>query len=208
VSPDGAWILYLESDAPKSKGAAPAARLMRMATAGGAPEKVFDAQPAAGFVCARAPAKLCVLSEVDGGQTVFTAFDPVKGRLRELTRTNQTFVWDLSPDGTRIARLTQPDSTAVIKIVSLVGDAETSVRLDRAVAAQQLAWAADGRSFYVVAVPRDRVWLLLRVAPDGHTTPLIPPQMWMYSAAASPDGKRIAYTSNTGQGNVWLLEGY
>ena len=42
----------------------------------------------------------------------------------------------------------------------------------------------------------------------GHTTPLIPPQLWMYSAAASPDGKRVAYTSNTGQGNIWMLEDF
>ena len=208
VSPDGAWFLYMESDAGSAPGAPSATRLMRMATAGGAPEKVFDTQPAAGFACARAPANLCVLSEVDKGQTVFSSFDPVKGRLKELARTNPTFIWDLSPDGTRIARLTQPDTTAVIRILSLVGGAETSVRLDRAVVAQQLAWAADGRSFYVVAVARDRAWLLLHVGPDGHTASLIPPQLWMYSAAASPDGRKLAYTSNTGQGNVWLLEGF
>jgi hypothetical protein len=32
--------------------------------------------------------------------------------------------------------------------------------------------------------------------------------MWMYSAVASPDGKRVAYTSNTGQGNIWMLEDF
>lgn len=51
-------------------------------------------------------------------------------------------------------------------------------------------------------------WRLLRVDARGRTTPLIPPQMWMYSAAASPHGKRVAYTSNTGQGNIWMLEDF
>ena len=42
-------------------------------------------------------------------QLVFTAFDPVKGRGRELTKFNTDamadYWWDLSPDGTRIAIL-------------------------------------------------------------------------------------------------------
>jgi hypothetical protein len=51
-------------------------------------------------------------------------------------------------------------------------------------------------------------WRLSRVDERGHLTSLTPPQLWMYSAAASPDGKRIAYTSNTGQGNIWMLEDF
>jgi hypothetical protein len=30
----------------------------------------------------------------------------------------------------------------------------------------------------------------------------------MYSSAASRDGRRIAYTSNTVQGNIWMLEDF
>ena len=61
--------------------------------------------------CAKSPATLCAIAErsADRKQLVFTAFDPVKGRGRELaewkTDAMADYQWDLSPDGTRIAVL-------------------------------------------------------------------------------------------------------
>ena len=51
-------------------------------------------------------------------------------------------------------------------------------------------------------------WNLRRVDPDGKATALIPPQMWMYSSAAAPDGRSLAYSSNTGAGSLWLLKNF
>jgi hypothetical protein len=75
--------------------------------------------------------------------------------------------------------------------------------------ASNLAWNADGTGWVVVGInPDENAWSLYHVAPDGGTTKLLPPQMWMYGAAVSPDGRHIAFTSNTVDGNVWLLEDF
>jgi WD40-like Beta Propeller Repeat. len=69
-----------------------------------------------------------------------------------------------------------------------------------------LPTARTGHSWLIVQGGEQ--WLLLHVDASGRTAPLISPQFWMYSSAVSPDGKRIAYTSNMGQGNIWMLQGF
>ena len=117
LSPDGAWILYEEFPNLTS------GRLMRVPVAGGSPQLVMplatSPEPTTswGVVphnpprCARSPAQICAISErtPDNKQFVFTSFDPINGRGRELTRfdiePNASYKWDLSPDGARIAVL-------------------------------------------------------------------------------------------------------
>ena len=102
--------------------------------------------------------------------------------------------------------VTSRDSIPSIHLISTSGAPQRDIRLDRPVQIEDLAYGADGHSWLVIGY-RD-MWRLLQVDGRGRTTPLIPPQLWMYSAAASPDGKRVAYTTNTGQGNIWMLEDY
>ena len=72
-----------------------------------------------------------------------------------------------------------------------------------------VAWTADGTGWFVIGLSdEDEEWNLYRVAANGKTTRLLPTQMWMYSSAASPDGRHVAFTSNTGEGNIWLLEDF
>jgi hypothetical protein len=117
VSPDGAWILYPGGFSCAGGSLAPY-QLLRVAITGGRPEQVLRAsfydspQSRTAPGCARAPAILCAIAErsSDGKQIIFTAFDPLKGRGREITRvdvepTGRGYIWDLSPDGTRIALL-------------------------------------------------------------------------------------------------------
>ena len=209
VSPDGAWILYID----RESGAAPAgtknARLMRAPAGGGPPVEVFEVQPAATFACPTLPATRCVLSEFDGGQTVFTAFDPILGKGRELARVAGAAPrpWGLAPDGESIALVDPQDSLSRIQVCSFRGGATRGVTFRPGISIADLGWTADGRGWIVVGYEA-RAWRLLRVDERGNVAAMIPPQQWMYSAAMSRDGRHVVYTSNTVDGNAWLLEDF
>ncbi len=81
-TPDGNLILYLQ-DTDEGK-----TRIMRVPSSGGAPEMVFEGKGINGLKCSWSPATLCVLGEEspDRKQYIFTAFDPMKGIGRELSR--------------------------------------------------------------------------------------------------------------------------
>jgi hypothetical protein len=182
---------------------------MRLPVAGGPAEKVLDVQGTASFRSPHAAGTSPVLCELQNGSAIFSAFDPVRGRVRELSReeAHEQPMWDLSPDGSTIAMVVpSQDSIPRIRMLSTSGAPPHEVRLDRPVRIANLAYGADGRSWLIVAAGEQ--WRLLHVDARGRTTRLILPQMWMYSAAASPDGKRVAYTANTGQGNIWMLEDF
>ncbi len=212
MSPDGAWVLYKDEPEAHPGKAAAAARIVRMPSDGGPSEKVFDVQAAASFRCGGLPGSPCVLSELDHGHLVYTEFDPVRGRGREVARVKSEGPplppWDLSRDGTELAIVEPGDSVFTIRIVSTKGAPTRKVTLDRPIGIASIAWAADGRSWIVVSMTTDGDWRLTRVKADGTTVSLIPKQQWMYDAAASPDGKHIAYTSNTVDANFWLLEDF
>ena len=207
ASPDGRWILYMEIR--RNEGdTGEITRLMRMPVAGGPPERVFDTQRTAQFRCATRPATLCVASNSDGTATVFTEFDPLQGLGRELARTTAGTLplWDLSPDGTKVAIVSE-DSPLVIRTLSLHDASSNDIALDQKFEVASLAWTADGTGWLVIGVTND-VFNLYRVDATGKTTPLLPKQLWMYSSAASPDGRHVAFTVNTVDGNVWMLENF
>jgi len=209
LSPDRAWILYADQEVTSPARTSTSARLMRIPVAGGPAEKVLDMQGTATFRCPRATGSSPALCELQNGSIVFSAVDPLRGRGRELSRAEggRQPAWDLSADGSTIAMVAESqDSIPRIRLLSTNGAPSREVRLDRPVQIQDIAFGADGRSWLVIQ--GGEKWLLLHVDARGRTTPLIPPQLWMYSSAASPDGKWVAYTSNTGQANIWMLENF
>jgi len=209
LSPDRAWILYAEQDGAGSIPTSTNARLMRIPVNGGGAEKVLDTQGTATFRSPQAIGTSPVLCEFRSGSIVFSAFDPLRGRVRELSRVegHAPSPWSLSPDGSTIAMVVESqDSIPHIRLLSTNHASSREIRLDRPVGIADLAYGADGHSWLIVEAGEQ--WGLLHVDARGRTSPLIPPQMWMYSVAASPDGKRVAYTSNTGLGNIWMLEDF
>ena len=213
TSPDGAWILYKDGGAgPVIRGGG-SARIMRIPSSGGPPEKVLDTQAIAAFRCAKHAGTPCVLGELTGDHMVFTGFDPVRGRGPQLARVrvDGPEPWDLSPDGTKLAVMDKQDSLPRIRVVPLHGGPAHEVRLDRRIGITNVAWAADGSRWMVVGNLQKSEkggWRMLRVEPGGRTSEMLPPQMWMYSAAASADGRHVVYTSNTIDSNIWLLENF
>jgi hypothetical protein len=161
--------------------------------------------------CARAPATLCLVAErtEDEKQLVFTAFDPVKGRGREVARipTDPAFhySWDLSPDGSQIA-LAYPTGENRIRLLPLAGGAPHNLLVNgwsRFSAGPD--WSPDGKAFYVgSSSPRGAT--LLYIDLEGYATALWEQKgSFETSGVPSPDGRHLAIESYTADSNVWML---
>ena len=229
-SPEGAWVLYVGSPREGSQ-VSTERQLMRLPTAGGPSQSVLTGPIYGGPRCARTPATLCAIAETtpDLKQLVFTAFDPVKGKGRELMRfdTDATagltvdYLWDLSPDGTRIAILKYSDRR--IYIFSLGGQPSAEIVLKAWTSLQSVNWSADGKAFLVSSPIRDGA-ALLRVDLKGNAHVLweqkgsIAPWNGAYAqwlggpsapwAVPSPDGRHLAIYSWTLRANMWMMENF
>jgi hypothetical protein len=176
--------------------------------------------------CARSPASLCAIAEraPDRKQLIFTTFDPVLGRGRELARfdTNPTpdaeYVWDLSPDGTRIAILKR--SEAAISVLSLRGQPLQQVSVKGWHSLQSVDWLADGTGLFVSSVREGGATLLhLDLGGNAHLlweskgtiqpeiTPFVggPSAPW---AVPSPDGRHLAICEWSLSANIWMMENF
>jgi Tol biopolymer transport system component len=232
LSPDGAWILY--SIYPNKDSSIPV-RLMRVPEAGGraqllmttaavrqrltptavagVPNLALTAPTYGSPRCAKSPSTLCAIAEVtlDGTQLIFSAFDPVKGRGRELTKSNldptQHYLWSLSPDGTRIAVL--EGSEGRIRILPLTGQQLREVVVKGWDSIQNLDWAADGRGFFISSYT-ERGSVLLHVDLEGKARALWHQKRSHYRirAVPSPDSRHIAMSGRSGNHNIWLIENF
>ena len=228
MSPDGKWILYLIWRRAASSSAAAAVELVRVPITGGPPQLVLTPSGSAihSLRCARSPATLCAIAErtPDHKHLIFTAFDPMFGRGRELARfdTNPTpdaeYAWDLSPDGTRIAILKR--SEAIIHVLSLGRQASQEIVGKGWSGLQSVDWAADGTSLFVSSVTEGGSALLrldlkgngqLLWAYKGTVEPGIsafiggPLAPW---AVPSPDGRHLAICGSSLNANIWLMENF
>ena len=86
LSPDGSWMLYVQSTRVLP-GAPPAPeRLMRRPAAGGSPEMVLE-EPSGvrlDYWCPARPGAQCVLSQKEGKDLVIYSLDPVRGKGQQL----------------------------------------------------------------------------------------------------------------------------
>jgi serine/threonine protein kinase len=225
VSPTGAWVLYLATDASASDPAL--RRLMRVPLTGGSSVLVLTAPIYGEPACAKSHSSLCVIAErtPDRNQLIFTAFDPEKGRGGELARfdTDSTkgveYVWDLSPDGARIAILKY--SNGPIHILPLDGRDSQEVAVKGWNSLLSLNWAPDGKSIYTSSETRQGS-VLLRVDLKGSASVLWeqngsiapwnrPPSGARHSApfaVPSPDGRHLAIYSWSFNANMWMLENF
>jgi hypothetical protein len=202
---------------------------MRFPVAGGPPELALDAKgypgsarvPREGFSltlrghpdfrCPIAAGVPCVLSEIDGKQIVFSAFDPLKGRKGEVARVNfdtgANLFWDLSPDGRRIVYGQTDLRKGLLDILALDGGATAEIAVKEWANLSSVGWSADGRYFFVskAASSGDS---LLRVSPNGEAQVLRKAGMWIERPAASPDGRYLAWGEISSNSNAWIIENF
>jgi DNA-binding winged helix-turn-helix (wHTH) protein/Tol biopolymer transport system component len=210
VSPDNAWLLYVDSTQVNSTGSV---QVMRVPLTGGPPQLVLTARSFSEFRCARSPSTLCVISEVtdDRKQFVFTAFDPLQGRGPELARIEivtaaKLLHWDLSSDGTRIGVI--KNAQAPIEIFSLHGDPPQTIHVKDWNNFESLNWAADGQGFFISNGVHGG-GVLLHVDWQGNTHVLrATPGVGYAPVWPSPDGRHLVVQEFRAQGNIWTLENF
>jgi Tol biopolymer transport system component len=214
-SADGAWILYVETPKTAVSPSTPF-RLMRLPVSGGVPQFVLETRNWQDFTCARAPASLCVISEVsqDQKQLMITAFYPLKGRgkvLRTMEKDSAAdfYLLGLSPDGSTVAISRIGEAEIHIRLLSLSGGSDREITVKGWPNIMGLDWSPDGKGLYCgSASPQGRT--LLYVASKGNTRVL-----WQYKGAGgyiwgipSPDGRHVAILGQPVSRNVWMVEGF
>ena len=209
-SPDGSWILYwttpINADSPPAL-----TRLTRISVSGGAPQQIleFPINATPNFDCPARGGAACVLSRVEQGHLTFYALDPLQGIGKELGRMDEAAIeipWSLSPDGTRVAVTTLDH--AALRLVNLQNGAGQTLKVP-GVFIWSLCWTADGAAVFA-AVSRSTEYLIMRIELDGTTRDLLNRgrTQWLGFPRPSPDGHYLAFSQQTFQTNVWLLENF
>jgi Tol biopolymer transport system component len=214
LSPDGAWILYMEY--PKTVGPSITQRLMRIPVSGGVPQLVLETRNWLSFECAPAPASLCGILErgLDEKQLTLTAFDPLKGRgkvLRTIEKEPSTeyFGSGFAPDGSTFAISRAYEAEIHIRLLSLSGGPDREIIVKGWPNGSGLDWSPDGKGLYIGSVsPQSKTLLYVDLKGNARV-------LWQFKgasgsiwAAPSPDGRYLAILGDASNSNVWMLEGF
>jgi eukaryotic-like serine/threonine-protein kinase len=211
-SPDGKWILY--GSMAHSGGAGGSLELMRLAAAGGAPEQVLETtlDPGLNFDCPSNPARPCLLSHWEQGQLTFYSLDPVQGQGKQvaaikMARPNDVN-WSLSADGSRIAITSNDQLKEQVCFLDLANGAQREIPLPRGWGIWSLSWTRDGKALFAAA--QSTSYMIVRIEADGKTRVLLDRgrEHWLAFPISSPDGRHLAFTQQTFEDNVWLLENF
>jgi len=184
---------------------------MRIPASGGPAQSVMETQGWEFHACATRPGGPCVVAEQtpDRKQFVFTAFDPVKGRGQEVAKTDtEPLGYNLSPDGSRLAVITDNERGNQIRIFTLPSGAEHDLTVEGWSGLRSLGWLADGKGMTVSSVSAQGC-TLLSVDLEGHAQPLWEQRAspWCY-ANASRDGRYLAISAAAVNSNIWMVEDF
>ena len=157
-----------------------------------------------------------VMSEPDGGNLVFSEFDPTTGRGPELMRLAMGFAdprfsnWALSRDGRRVAL---GNFGGLIQILDLATKSVKTLTVADWTALEFLDWSVDGESVFVGGMPAHGPFLnneaLLQVDMTGQVTVLLHElNEWHLFPAVSPDGTHLAFATMVLDSNAWLVEDF
>jgi serine/threonine protein kinase/Tol biopolymer transport system component len=213
LTPDGHWILYRESER-RLDGSPVPVRLMRRATEGGPVEKVLE-EPSAidwGYECGVKQNAGCIMSQTEGSDIVLYRLDPMRGKGPQLGKFESAGwpggVWDVAPDGLRVAFATK---NGQIRIMSLQNRAlaEPISPGPGCQTPQSIAWAADGKGVFATCMSPASLNLIY-VSVTGTVSTLLENghRQAVFNPQPSPDGKYLAYSTQTWDSNVWVLENF
>ena len=227
VSPDGNWILYFSSPEPAPGESLAPERLMRVPVSGGSPQFVLESGGFPGpppissertpldrrqypaLRCAASSTGRCVLGEAKQRQFIFSEFNPLGGDKRELARLNLDpsilFVWDLSPDGSRVA-VAERLQSGKIRIIDLNTAAVRDLTVDWA-NLDSIGWSADGQALFTTSYASTGE-TLLHVTLGGEVHVLYKYSTWFERPYASPDGRYLAFAQLYYDSNAWMIDNF
>jgi len=212
-SPDGKWILYWSW--PHSGSSQPSSwRMMRLPASGGTPELVLEIKgdPSIDFNCPSNAASACLLSRWEQGQLTFYSLDPVQGQGKQVGATKlgrpNDLNWSVSADGSRIAITSSDQLSGQVRILDLADGTEHNLQLSHRWYIWSLSWANDGKALFAAAQSTE--YMIVRIEMDGKTRVLLEKgrEHWLSATSSSPDGRHLAFSQQTFQNNVWLLENF
>ena len=215
LSPDGAWILYWSAPHGGQNSSSTPSRLMRFPVAGGSPEQVLEIprDTITDFLCPYQPANPCVLGGWEHGQLIFSAVDSIHGRGNAIARTKMgkpgMLDWCLTNDASRIAIVSPDQLPEKIRILDLRNGTERDVQLPKGWKIWNQSWAADGSAVFATAQSTSG-YFIARIDPDGKTHVLLDRgrNQWLGRPTPSPDGRHLAFSQQTFEANVWLVENF
>ena len=189
---------------------------MRVPTSGGPPIKILEVPAdSAEFNCPYSSAALCILSRQKHDRLVFYRLDPIRGlagqaAVIKLKPQSKPF-WSLSPDGSRIAAVTDSTAPAQIQLLDLK-DSTNRILVVRSPRTRilQANWTADGNSLVASGFEEPNSFIV-HIELDGsvHTVFNVGKDHILLSPPlASPDGRYLAFNRLTWESNAWLLENF
>jgi len=134
-----------------------------------------------------------------------STLDSLQGLGKEVARTEGPTgqsPWSISPEGTRIAIALKNG----VRILDLANRTERNLKLPRRI--WSLGWAPDDNALFAAVQSAD--YLLVRIGLDDQTSVLLDRgrNQWLAYAWPSPDGRYLAFSQQSFDSNVWLLEDF
>ena len=213
ITPDGAWIMYW-SFQHDEKGNLKSERAMRVSSAGGTPERIFESQPdeTTYFHCPSRPGSSCVLSLWEKDEFGFYEFDPLKGQGKELARTHlekpENLAWSISPSGSQIAMASRFSLKEQIRVVDLRGGSEKNIPLPKGWWVWDTSWTSDGGAVLISGSITEAEIAEVELNGKIRTLAHGGKSQFYYRPIESPDGRYLAYAEQGWNSNVWLLENF
>jgi Tol biopolymer transport system component/DNA-binding winged helix-turn-helix (wHTH) protein len=208
LNPEGTEVLY--QSVPKSTDAPTS--IFAIPLAGGTPRLVLREQHIVNLQCAWLPSALCVYGVGISGKHFLRRFDSRTGEsslLAEIPTQGMPVNWSLSPNGSQLAIILYRPDQGIIHLRSTSGNTNRDLLVKGRVGLVTADWAADGRTFFVTSLDRERKTALLRVKLDGSSYLLLKDDRGSIEwAIPSPDGKHLAINRFTGITNAWSLTNF
>jgi len=218
LTPDGTAVLYLVN--PMQGDPAVTSRIMRVGLAGGLSQFVLEAQGIYNHQCAQPPSNLCIYGQVDKQSQRFFSFDPLAGNSMEIAAAKMkladvpSYNWSLSPDGRYVVttKWIGPEKTFALRITELATGEARDLPVAGPTGEVTTDWAADGKSVWLGGVKRKGPWGhsgVLNVDLNGKVrTILDEPNLSLWAAIPSPDGRHLALVGHSENSNALLLESF
>jgi Tol biopolymer transport system component len=144
-----------------------------------------------------------------------TAFDPLKGRGKQLrtmnTAAGEGYSYSLSPDGSTLAVARGHEPEIRIRLLSLAGGADREINVKGWPKLESMQWSPDGRGLYCGSASSQGGTLLytdLKGSAKALWTSRELDGGPFIAGVPSPDGRHIALTGAIHQSTAWMVEGF